>query len=810
MNTTKTSFEEIFPNLCLTNIGKNGKQRYEQYDPCEIIGQGGYGVVIKIKAYNTSDVNGDNFSTKAMKLLKPNNTPKREKIIKDFLSEIETLSKLEHPNLPRIYDWGEVKFTNSEGVLEDVPFYVMEFVEGKDLQKRINNNEKFTTYFFKELIFQTLSALKCCYSNPDRIIHLDIKPDNILVVENENVLRFVLTDFGKAKLISELSKNKDRRYDTAGGGIYKYVDPRLRPHLKKDKVPIEVFEEQGSEFDMYSIGRVYEDVYRHTESFAGKAKELNPWFYLINDLCWNNEENFEIPQLNKFNNPVDAFRTVERIREEKSINALPIRFQNDEKGIALIRISEGETVPFPKNIQQYVDTPEFQKLRMINQLGETDLVYPGATHTRFLHSNGTFYRALFYISSLQHHPLFNYLYDEDDIENLLLTSLLHDIGHYPFAHYFEEMDGLEKLKVHHETLSSKLFTGKNSIKKSINKTYSKSFLKPIQIKIIKSLCKDELSIGELIEKKSKLKAISDIWEGKGKYRLLKDIISGPIDSDKLDYLLRDSKQTGVPYGKMIDLERFFYSLTLNTENLPDIRLAVTAKGKSAVESIISARYNLFSEVYWHKTCRSATAMIKDALWYAQKNISQDEFEWAALIMGDNDFLIWLSEKIKDDEIAIDLIGGLKIGFRRSIYKRFRTYSKDWKEESKQESYDKFIDKLGNNFSVIHAYKNRLVKQLNDIGKSQKGWRRVKNHHLIIDIPNVKQDKYSSLKIKYPPSVEGRTFYDLKDISGLSNSIYDSFSSSTKKVRLFCHPDFFEQLISLKKETDFAISEAFKE
>src|SRR5690606_7299374 len=93
------------------------------------------------------------------------------------------------------------------------------------------------------------------------------------------------------------------------------------------------------------------------------------------------------------------------------------------------------------------------------------------------------------------------------------------------------------------------------------------------------------------------------------HRILRSMLSGPIDIDKVDYLMRDSLHAGVPYGRNFDQRRLVRSLCLNQAGEG---LAITSKGKTAAELMVFARYVMFSEVYWHHTVRAATAMLQRA------------------------------------------------------------------------------------------------------------------------------------------------------------------------------------------------------
>ena len=197
-----------------------------------------------------------------------------------------------------------------------------------------------------------------------------------------------------------------------------------------------------------------------------------------------------------------------------------------------------------------IDTPAVQRLRYVRQLGHAFLVYPGATHTRFEHALGTYHLA-------------SRVTDDLDIQ---LAALLHDIGHYPFSHALEEA-GLP----HHELLAARhLKTG------------------PLAH-----------ALDQLGTSATRLLALIQGTSSSS----LAALVSGPLDVDKLDYLSRDAKMCGVPYG-VIDVDRLLTSLTLTPA------FAVHPKGLAALESLLFAKYQMYRNVYWHHAVRSATAMFK--------------------------------------------------------------------------------------------------------------------------------------------------------------------------------------------------------
>ena len=115
----------------------------------------------------------------------------------------------------------------------------------------------------------------------------------------------------------------------------------------------------------------------------------------------------------------------------------------------------------------------------------------------------------------------------------------------------------------------------------------------------------------------------------------------------MDYLIRDGLSCGVPYAESIDIDRFLSSLTWINNGNDGYSLAITQKGIAAAETILTARYQLFAEVYWHKTCRAAVAMTKEAFLMCVNNklINQEEFERHVINEDDNGVLEWLQQTL---------------------------------------------------------------------------------------------------------------------------------------------------------------------
>jgi len=219
-----------------------------------------------------------------------------------------------------------------------------------------------------------------------------------------------------------------------------------------------------------------------------------------------------------------------------------------------------------------LDTAPFQRLRYVRQLGHAFLVYPGATHSRFEHALGTYHLARRALAILGERGALATL-PADEPAVIRLAALLHDIGHYPFSHALEEA-GLPS----HEDLARDRLTDP-----------------PLAEALAAT------AIADVVPR------IASLIAGTGDSPL-RGLISGPLDLDKIEYLTRDARMCGVPYGT-VDVDRLLHSLVL-VEHEGALAIGLHEKGVSALESLLFAKYQMYRNVYWHHAVRSATCMFK--------------------------------------------------------------------------------------------------------------------------------------------------------------------------------------------------------
>ena len=235
-----------------------------------------------------------------------------------------------------------------------------------------------------------------------------------------------------------------------------------------------------------------------------------------------------------------------------------------------------------------IDTTEFQRLRRIKQLGLGLYTYQGAEHSRFTHSLGALHLMTRVLDRLGE----TYRIAEEDRAAARAAALLHDVGHGSFSHVMENVLGF-----HHEALTAQ------------------------------AVSSAETEIGQVLSSYSpELPGrVAAIVEGTFKPAALAQLVSSQLDVDRMDYLLRDSLMTGAKYG-LYDLEWIVNALQIDEEG---DRIYVAARGVFAVEEYLQARYYMFRQVYFHRTLRSAEAVLRSALRRALELLQAGEEIWYA-------------------------------------------------------------------------------------------------------------------------------------------------------------------------------------
>ncbi len=402
---------------------------------------------------------------------------------------------------------------------------------------------------------------------------------------------------------------------------------------------------------------------------------------------------------------------------------------------SLLRIPPETDVPLTPRVRAIIDTAEFRRLARISQLGLVSLVYPAAIHTRFEHSLGVYRLALLYLRRLSFDERFAATIAPEDAELLLVASLVHDLGHWPFCHPIEDIR-LERVPRH--------------------ELFANSFLLEGEIA-------DVLRSDWGIQPRDVVALLSERpRDARG--RILASILSGPIDIDKMDYLTRDSLHAGVPYGRNFDQGRLIASLCLNEAG---DGLAITEKGKTAAELLVFARYVMFSEVYWHHAVRAATAMLQRAFYLLYEDLDLDTL----FRLGDGPLVTEMQRAAKNGP-ARDLLAGL-FGPTRRLYKRVAQFSLF----EGRELYDRLARRP-------FPWLARCAAEFATLASTSLG-RVVAPHEVLLDSPPMEREVEFDVDIYY---AKERRYRSLGDVSPVVRALAkEQFDDYVKRVRVFAHP-----------------------
>ncbi len=302
---------------------------------------------------------------------------------------------------------------------------------------------------------------------------------------------------------------------------------------------------------------------------------------------------------------------------------------------------------------EILDTVEMQRLRRIRQLGFSYLVYPGANHTRFEHSLGAYH-------------LMNVLLDtlgvsKEEEKELLVASLIHDVGHGPYSHVTEPL--------------IKKYTGKS------HEDIEDIIFEPVEKN------KSATTIAEVLEerrmdKRKIMGYIKGEKAGEGNKRGLSKILNGEIDVDKMDYLVRDSYYTGVAYG-VVDNIRLIRGLDFFKGHL-----VITEKGILPAEYLLFSRFLMHPTVYSHHTSQIAQLMFLKALeYYIESELESEDYarQYALALrkMDDAEIIIALRNAKGYPEEMMERINERRL-FKRAVYTGINELSESVAEDLSEE------------------------------------------------------------------------------------------------------------------------------
>jgi HD superfamily phosphohydrolase len=545
-----------------------------------------------------------------------------------FENEAWALRKLDHPNIPKLLD---------EGNYDGRPFIVMSLARGKTLgslrERQIKQNSYIGQILLLDIIIEVFAALVEMHSKD--ICHRDIKDNNIMLSDAHT--RVVVIDLGFCK-----GSGQPREADTFfNAGASRFSHPGKASHPKKG-VP---------EHDVFSVGVLAyllltnEFPWSVTQGQdAGDLRDLMKKkaptsIYAINNTVSPTVSDFILNHLLSIDEshlPSASKALAEASSIRNSLSGLPIaQTRRGSDQIPLTRIVRDPIhgdIRLTENEWDMMNSPEFQRLRYIKQLGFTNLIYPSAEHTRFAHSLGTLFVTEKILRSIEETHGENF--PIEDRQMARTYALLHDVNHIPYGHTIEDELGIFDRHDLNDSRTQRLFFGESKLGGVLRRTdYGRNVL-------------DYFDPSATIRKKIHLR----------------EFIDAPHGSDVIDYIDRDSYFCGLDHKVDSAIYRRYKMLRdgipSDVEQHLGLRLygdrGIRLDADYALERILTERFSLFLKVYCHSMKFSAGAMLGKALFPSTQSkrrnnpFSQEQLER----YSDMELLLRLSEDQSEISAAL--------------------------------------------------------------------------------------------------------------------------------------------------------------
>ena len=779
--------------------------------PALHIAAGGAGVVFRA-AYHE-------LPNRAIKVLAPRqdllDRVGWDKFEETFTREIRMLARVTHTHVAKILDYGQLEYDGRPHL-----FYAMDFIDGMPFDRAIAQYEPSARETI-EVLQQILDGLG--YLHAQEIMHCDLKEENVLVTRVDSGLAATIVDLGVAKTLK--APTGESTGDSPDDDTTTFFSsPKLMMPGWEDRIGVALSREKLLEMfprhDLYCFGRLVgmgiEPARKQLSTYLGRSG-LQALEQLQRDL---------------HERPGDLGTAA---AVGRSWRKLPPGWLAPMNVRELAVGGGGQTaVPTPngrvgvsERIRRTLNHQLVQRLRSIPQLEFLSFVLPGATHTRLLHSLSTFDTARLYLAHLLTDPSFRLMAEPEDIEATLLWALLHDVGHFPLSHMFEDFaheesrrDGAAPRTI---PTDDDLFwcfvdpgsvTGDFAAYPALIDEAARKRGATLGEGLFAFASEDQRFSEDVLAAMRAIAApIAPI------HSVLAGVLSSPIDIDKVSYLQDDSLMSGVRFGMGIDMAGLLNALRMPADaqiKAGEPVMALDDGGLAAAEGVVMARYWMLRRVYWDQENRALMAMAKFAI---RRLIDTEQLAmtryYAENVMGTQDHALrWLSGEFdlagkrgalghaigsgparRERNPLVGLLDG-----KREIYARVLTISNDPDRDEEARLYERLAFKDA-------ARTDEMMERLHAVLDGALG-RIALRGDVLLDVPFKERERLDVKVWIY----SGRRPNDPLELgsSPVVKSLRGEFDQHVKKCRVFLHPAVVVELGDRLGDVRHALQRALRE
>lgn len=767
LNITENCIGEKYHFLC---------DEYQNYTP---VGQGGSGIVYAANQRFSDD--SDVCTKRAVKFFafRDDLISTLGYVSKDnFDVEIENICRFNHQNILKVIDGNYYKTTAPDESQAEIsiPYTITEFIEGPDLESlfREENKELCMQILKKEeSVFSLFAQIVCGiqYLHKNSFYHCDIAPKNIFIkTDKDGEFLAIVGDLGAGKTINP------KKFDTTRIiGTRNYMPENVQK-LKNEEVSYTDFCKLQPGWDIYSTVHTLKEI-------IDKIKSSN----LFKFDFWNLDRLYEKLTDNKYFSISDIEMDIEHLRPTSNQIFRLDELSEASKSIGQVLLPINSAY-LSRRMRMLSKHEMILRLMDVPQLLEGATTFPGANHTRYEHTLGTYELMRKAMLSLLRNKEYAKFFSEKYVIIGLLSSLLSSLTNFPYSHVINELNNQEE-GLFDELSPRKLFNKLINIKSKIDNKSLSEYI-------------DEL-FGEY---KINVSDIEYVIFGKesnevrnNELEVLNYILNSSIGVRVIDYMMRDSHHIGLTYK--INTDDLFKSMSISNGEF-----CLRQHGITTAEQIITNRYWLFKRIYWSDPNRANAALLKHIFFSINRKTFKDELLNQFHLASKKDIQEIVLRNV-NDESENSIKGSINQLNQKgqTRYKSILVLDKNSAYAHSNEICTKFATMT---YTQQHKIRDKLEQDLlskYDISEISTNYGAV----VLVDMPYEKQGGKLGDNIQILRYDE--SCLSLVKVSGIVAGIKTSFDDHLMLLRVFIRPDVYEKLLTFgRNEIEKFISEKLYE